>query len=67
MMPDTFDIIHADNGRVAIQDKCFQLLPLAESELSLGFMVDQAHTADALQLAKILEVSMDQGYVLEFD
>ncbi|MBG9735263.1 AraC family transcriptional regulator [Paenibacillus alvei] len=50
--------------QLAIRDKFFQLLPLAETELSLALMADQAYMADALQLADILELSLDRGYAI---
>ena len=50
--------------QLAIRDKFYQLLPMAEIELALALMADQVHKADALQLADILELSLDQGYAL---
>ena len=37
---------------------------MAETELALALMADQVHKADALQLADILELSLDRGYAL---
>lgn len=50
--------------QLAIRDKFYQLLPMAETELALALMADQAYMTDALQLADILELSLDQGYAL---
>lgn len=50
--------------QLAIRDKFFHLLPLAETELSLAFMSDQAHMADAEHLVDILELPLDLGYAV---
>jgi two-component system, response regulator YesN len=50
--------------QLAIRDKFFHLLPLAETELSLAFMSDQAHMADTEHLVDILELPLDLGHAL---
>ncbi|OCT16323.1 DNA-binding response regulator [Paenibacillus pectinilyticus] len=46
---------------LAMRDKFFQLLPLAETEMALVFMSDPVNETDADYLADILELSIEQG------
>ncbi|WP_018754344.1 response regulator transcription factor [Paenibacillus terrigena] len=46
---------------IAMRDKFFQLLPLAETEMALVFMSDQVNETEVGQLADILGVSIDKG------
>ncbi|MDR6883310.1 AraC family transcriptional regulator [Bacillus sp. 3255] len=49
---------------LAMRDKLFQLLPLAETELALNFMSDQVSEMEAGNLAELLGLSIDQGCAL---
>ncbi|MBP1963857.1 response regulator transcription factor [Paenibacillus aceris] len=46
---------------LAMRDKLFQLLPLAETELALVFMSDQVNELEAGNLAELLGLSINQG------
>ncbi|WP_152395971.1 response regulator [Paenibacillus guangzhouensis] len=46
---------------IAVRDKFFQLLPLAETEMALVFMSDQVNETEVGQLADIVGVSIDKG------
>ncbi|OAS16671.1 response regulator transcription factor [Paenibacillus oryzisoli] len=49
------------DGELAMRDKYFQLLPLAETEMALVIMSDPVNETDAGYLADILELSIEQG------
>ncbi|MDR9853612.1 AraC family transcriptional regulator [Paenibacillus sp. VCA1] len=49
------------NEQLAVRDKFFQLLPLAETELALHLMSDQVNETEVSQLADILKLSVDKG------
>lgn len=49
---------------LAMRDKLFQLLPLAETELALVFMSDQVNEMEAGNLAELLGISIGRGCAL---
>ncbi|GIO70079.1 AraC family transcriptional regulator [Paenibacillus sp. FSL M7-1455] len=49
------------NEQLAVRDKFFQLLPLAETELALHFMSDQVNETEVSQLADILKLPAGKG------
>ncbi|UVI30172.1 AraC family transcriptional regulator [Paenibacillus spongiae] len=52
------------NDELAVRDKLFQLLPLAETELALIFMTDQVNEVELEHLADMLEISIGHGCAL---
>ncbi|MDR0269674.1 AraC family transcriptional regulator [Paenibacillus sp.] len=52
------------NEQLAIRDKFFQLLPLAETEIALHLMSDQVNETEVGHLADILQLSAQKGCAL---
>ncbi|HEY4391489.1 MAG TPA: AraC family transcriptional regulator [Paenibacillus sp.] len=52
------------NEQLAVRDKFYQLLPLAETEIALHLMADQVNETEVEQLADILGLSINRGCAL---
>ncbi|AZS13394.1 AraC family transcriptional regulator [Paenibacillus lutimineralis] len=55
---------HKRNEQLAVRDKFYQLLPLAETEIALHLMADQVNETEVEQLADILSLSIERGCAL---
>lgn len=52
------------NEQLAVRDKFFQLLPLAETEIALHLMSEQVNETEIEGLADILQLSVEKGCAL---